>query len=156
MKITEKILVLLCIISVVLKFNDVEGALMLSFLSFFLLSLFYLFFSFLFFNDIPLKSTFKKAAYQHTNWKKILWAIFVGQAFSVAIIGILFVLLQWTGDYQMFIIGFVQSIIVLSFSFIAYLIVKKSKFQLNILIRAGILVMIYLLIYLSKATFVLQ
>lgn len=146
MKVTEKILVVLCIIGAFLKINSVEGGLILSVVFFCLLAFLYLFFGFLFFNEIPLKSVFRKSAYGNTNWKKIIWSIFVGYSISTTIIGILFVLANWNGAGIMFISGFSVALFVFLISFILYLI-SRSKFQLRILFRIGILLLLYVFIF---------
>ncbi|PKP11536.1 MAG: hypothetical protein CVU09_01525 [Bacteroidetes bacterium HGW-Bacteroidetes-4] len=95
MKKLEKILGILFLVALVLKFNLIIGGNLLVYLSLVLLALIYYPLGFVFFNDIPLKKVFKKAAYKGLSGWRIIGTIFLGMAFSGICFGTLFKLVNW-------------------------------------------------------------
>lgn len=146
MKKAECILASLAIISVVLKLCSVDGAILLSTVSFITLSLFYLALSFLLLNDISLKNIFYRVAYKHANGKHILWALASGFSLCVGILGVLFKLNKWPGGSMLLVMGMLFLICVVTVSLIRY-VPRPAKFHAGILIRSGILFLVSMVLY---------
>jgi len=143
MKKTEKVLALLSLISIILKIFSIEGAIFLSALFFGILAFFYLFLNFILLNAIPFKNIFKKKAYTNISLKRIVWAIFVGMIFFIAVMAILFGLNKWGGGSFLLIIGSLLLFLVAVISLIWY-IFYHSYYNFMILMRSTILIVVCL------------
>ena len=135
MKRTEKVLLLIVFIGLILKYLHVPGSSAILILSPSSLSLFYMYFSFAFFNGIELKKVFKKQSYQGIGKMRIIGAIGTGVGLSVGAIGILFKLSTWPGSYVQLLTSLLALALVVIVSF--YKLNKsQSAVYLKILKRA--------------------
>ena len=137
MKLTEKILVALSILAIVLKLLLIPGGSVLFVLAISILSCIYFALGFALFNGIRLRKMFKKESYSNTSALKIIGAICMGFVLSMVSIGIMFKLQMWPGAGPMLIVGAPPMFIILIIVFVKF-ILTKHKFYLNALIRCGI------------------
>ncbi len=137
MKLTEKILVGLTIIAILLKCFFVPGAGPLFVLVQTSLSILYFAFGFALFNGIRLRHIFKSSAYSGISVMKIVGAALMGIALSMASVGFVFKIQMWPGAQVMLLSSIFPTFIILIIVFIKY-IVSKSKFYLHALIRCTI------------------
>jgi hypothetical protein len=124
MKKLERLLGIIFLVAIFLKFNLIVGGNILSYASLLLLTLIYYPLGFAFFNEIPLKSVFKKSSYKGITAWKIIGTIVLGMGFSAICIGTLFKLLNWPQANLNIIAGLVTIFIVLVISLIRF---AKSK-----------------------------
>ncbi len=136
MRLTEKILVGIIIIALLLKFNLVSGGESLLLWATVLLSCIYFPLGFLFFSQIRLRNIFKKGAYIQASAGQIIFASLAGLSFSIICIGSLFKLFYFAGAGTMLITGSGMAIIILIIALI--LVTKKNTSAKPIVIRAVI------------------
>lgn len=91
----ELYLTAISIAAFVLNLFLVPGSSILLVLSLSTLSMLYLYFSFALLNNVGLRAVFQQKALKGVNIFKILGAILVGGAISIALIGVLFKLMHW-------------------------------------------------------------
>jgi hypothetical protein len=135
MRIAEKILAIIFLIGIVLKFSLIPVGEDMALIALLILACIYYPLGFLFFNQIRLRHVFKKQAYENVTAGKIVIAVLVGIALSIVCVGVLFKILILPGGAEMVMLG-VVSIFFLSI-IVAFIKSIDRKF---ILIRAGILV----------------
>ncbi len=99
MKLPEKILIILFIISGILRYLKVPLANIPFTFSGLLMSIYYTFCGFLVFNNIKLKWAFNRASYSGVRGKEILTSIFAGISLTFIIFSLLFSVNKW-GDYE--------------------------------------------------------
>ncbi len=136
---TEKILALLALTGVILKFFHLEGATSLVFSSLFLLSVLYFPAAFYFFPDKDMKQ------------QNLALSIVAGIFLSVVPIGILFKIQHWEGAQLYLSVGLVTIIVLL---FVTYLLKTKAPLDLQIyyqnlivrLVTLGVLSAVFYLI----------
>jgi hypothetical protein len=97
MKITEKTVVIVAILAIVMKLLHWPGANIMLIISLMILSSIYAYFGFALFNNIRLRNIFKKESYKNTNAIRIIGAIGTGIGLSMGIIAILFYSMFWPG-----------------------------------------------------------
>lgn len=114
MKLTEKILIALIVIAIILKFTFVPGAGPLLVITCSSLAILYFNFGFAFFNGIRLRRIFKKEAYSGTNAWRIVGAIAAGFCVSNLVLGIQFKLMSWPGANPLIFSIFIPCLIVLA------------------------------------------
>ena len=106
------------------------------------LSALYMYFGFALFNNIPFKRLFKKEPYNEDISEKtgirIGFAIAIGFALSLLLIGILFNIQRWPMSRIMLIQGFTFLVLFSIFGLVRY-IQTKSKFYKRIFIRVIII-----------------
>lgn len=124
MKTTERILVSLFFIGVILLFTTIPGRAITLFLPGFLVSIIYFNFGFILFNEIPLKGLFKKENYENISGGQMVIAVVTGIGLSFAIIGVLFKLQHLPGASMMLFVGVFLSMVSTLLS-----IVNKGKLQ---------------------------
>jgi hypothetical protein len=129
MKKLEKILGLMFLVSLVLKFNLIVGGNSLISISLILLTLIYYPLGFAFFNDIPLKNIFKKSSYHSLTARRIIGTILLGIGFSAICMGTLFKLLNWPQANLNIIAGLVIIFIALVFSLIQFAKTKNDFYK---------------------------
>ena len=149
MKKFEKVIGIIAVFAIILKFIPISGSSILTTLTLSILTLFYYVFSFAFFNDIPLKGIFKKSSYKSS--KRIVGAIGVGFALSSIILGITFKLQFWPGAIMHFKVGLVTLGIILLIAIIYYSR-TKAEYYIRIFKRIAIYGSFGLILYLTPAT----
>jgi glucan phosphoethanolaminetransferase (alkaline phosphatase superfamily) len=147
MKKTEKILIGIAILAIVLKylFIPVSGALFT--FSMMILSFIYFYLGFILFNNIRLRKVFKKESYKGISKLKIVGAICTGSALSLITIGFLFKGQHWPGADFNLLSGVICCSVVLIISLIKYN-KSKSEYYKKILNRVTIGVILGFLMYL--------
>jgi len=127
---TEKILFGILIIGVILKLLHIPGGSIVVVSVLLLLTLMYLLFSFYFFRDTT------------TKQQNIILSIISGLCLSLTTIGVLFVLMQWNGGYNMLLPGIITAFMVLIPACILFFKSTETglkTYYKNMFIRAGIL-----------------
>lgn len=148
MNLLEKLLVILAVIGVILKFSFVLGGDELIFLSMSVLGCLYYLFSFLFFNRIPLRNIFKGDAYNGVSPWTIVTTAVCGLGLSIVCIGSLFKLLTLMGANQMLAIGLGITAVILIITVMRFLR-KRDRTSNFILWRTGIAVIVGLTLLLT-------
>src|SRR4051812_16939260 len=105
MKLTERILISLTVLGVLLKLLLIPGASIIFLISIVLLWGLYFVFGFALFNNIRLRNIFKGKSYAHTNALRITGAACTGIVLSMLLNGILFKILHWPGAQVMLLSG---------------------------------------------------
>jgi len=134
MKITEKILGIIIVLSIVLKFFHIPGSSFFLVLSTSTLMMLYFYVGFAMFNGILLKEIFKKKTYDGISTLRIIGAFFSGIGLSTILTGILFRLQHWPGGNFQLMIGLIFSGIIMILLILKY-IKGKELFYKEILIR---------------------
>ena len=147
MKILEKVLAALVLLSIIMKLSHLQGAGILFVVSVGLLADVYLLLGFALFNDISFKKIFKKKSYEGLSILRIIGSVAAGYAFAVALIGILFKIQHYPGANLMLIVGFIFTMLAVIISVIKY-ISKGSNFYIGILKRAIILFALSIFLFL--------
>jgi len=146
MKKVEKILISLVIISFLLKYFQVAGYSILFILSIVFLSIIYIINGITFHNNVSFKElkTVKNPIH-------LIIGTISGQALSISLIGILFRIQFWPGDYVhvMLLVGTVILLFVL-LSILIFFLQKKTKALLFSLIRNGSILLITGMLYFTK------
>jgi hypothetical protein len=135
MKLTEKILAVLILAALILKFLLIPFGGILIVLSLSTLSIIYYPLGFAFFNGIRLRHVFKKEAYKETNAKKIIGAIATGICLSTLIIGVLFKLQNWPGANSMLLIGLTFTLPLAIFVIVKFFIRNYHTYYKKIMLR---------------------
>ena len=140
MKKFEIILGCVFLLGVILKKVDIPGGIILMALSLIFLILLYFPFSFFLLNEKKLKDIFKKHTYKGIGVYKTIVSIFTGYTFFTFILGVLFIALDYSGKWTVFITGGIWLI----FSTIALVIGINTHrhFVMNCLKRVVFLVVI--------------
>ena len=155
MKIAEIIFGLTLMISISLKFLDIDGATLMLIVIVCILSLFYWVFSFALLNRIPFRGIFKEESYQHTNAKRIVGAILSGIVLSQLIIGILFKIQLFPGSQIILITGLSFTLIILITAYIFYFR-NKIAFYRSVFSRIALYGGIALLLLFIPKTFLVE
>lgn len=134
----EKILGIIVVIGLVLKFTLIPGGGILLTLSLMTLACLYYPLGFALLNRIGFKQIFKKESYKGLSALRIIGAIGAGMAFSAICVGILFKLQLWAGANINLIAGLATLLIVLTIALIKYL-KAKGEFYIGILKRISII-----------------
>ena len=134
----EKILGIIVVIGLILKFTLIPGGGILLTLSLMTLACLYYPLGFALLNRIGFKQIFKKESYKGLSALRIIGAIGAGIAFSAICVGILFKLQHWTGANINLIAGLIPTLIVLVIALIKYL-KAKGEFYIGILKRIAII-----------------
>ncbi len=136
MRLVEKILAIGVLISLILKFNLIQGGEVFLMWSTMVLTIIYYPFGFLFFNQIRLRDIFKKVAYKHVTAFTIILSIITGIGLSTTCIGSLFKLFHFSGANEMLTVGLI-TIFVVSLESVVLLIRKNAMDSKFLLIRTG-------------------
>lgn len=112
MKITEKILILLFIIGIILKIAAIKAGGMLCFYSGAGLFFMYFIFGFAFFNGIRFRNIFKKSSYAGIKPIYIFVAVLAGLGLGIGEAGIVFKTQIWKGADMLCETGFIFSLVV--------------------------------------------
>lgn len=134
MKITERILLVILILALAMKFAYLPGADILLILSIGILSIVYSSVGFALFNGIGLRDLFSGGAFKNTNAKKIIGAIATGFALSITTLGILFKIQSYPGANVMLYTGLVLLGIILIIVLLK-MIKNRSRYYTRILIK---------------------
>ena len=125
----EKILGLIVIVALTLKFFLIPGGgILLTFSLMSLACIFYLF-GFAFFNQIELSRIFQKNSYQGISGLRIWGAIGTGIGLSQICIGILFTLQHWPGANITLITGLIVTLIVFVIALIRFFKSKNNYYK---------------------------
>lgn len=135
MKKAEKIIGVIALLALVMKFLLIPGSGLLTVVSLMTLSCIYCFLAFALFNDIRLRQIFKKDSYQGITPKKMIGVIGLGFALSEIVIGILFKFQSWIGSTTYLTVGLIFTLIILIVALIAYSKNKSSSFYKGIFAR---------------------
>jgi hypothetical protein len=137
MRLLEKILAIGVLISLILKFNLIQGGEVSLMWSTMILTIIYYPFGFLFFNQIRLRDIFKRVAYKNVTAFTIILSIITGIGLSTTCIGSLFKLFHFSGANEMLTVGLITILIVSLVAVVFFMRQNKlnSKF---LLIRTGI------------------
>jgi len=134
MKRLEKILGIIVLIALIMKFTLIPLSNVLFLLSLSILACIYYPLGFALFNQIGFKQIFKKDSYKGLSALRILGAIGVGTTLSLICVGVLFKLLHWPGAMIQLISGLVSTLIILIVALIRYF-KSKSEYLINIIKR---------------------
>jgi len=118
MRVFEKGLVLIAMLSILLRLMLVPGSTFFLALSSVVLACTYVVFSFALLNGIRLRDIFKKAAYAGVSASNILGAIFTGFALFLACLAIVFGILFWPGREIVLFFSFPPCLVVLIISIV--------------------------------------
>jgi hypothetical protein len=136
MKQTEKILIVLSIVFLILNiFFIFPGGNMLFILTIMLLTFIYFFLGFALFNNIKFRKIIKKESYVNISSLKTLGAVSAGISLSITAIGILFKVMFWPGSYTNLKFGIISLIIITIISLVKNF-KSKSDFYNKILKRS--------------------
>lgn len=138
MRLVEKILAIGVLISLILKFNLIQGGEVSLMWSTMVLTIIYYPFGFLFFNHIRLRDIFRKAAYKNVTAFTVILSIITGIGLSTTCIGSLFKLFHFSGANEMLTVGLITIFIVSLVAVVSFMKQNgmDSKF---LLIRTGII-----------------
>lgn len=131
MKTTERILVSLFFIGVILSLTSLPGGFITLLFPSLLVSGMYFYFGFALFNEIPLKGLFKKEYHEKIPRMQVTTAIVTGIGLSIAIVGVLFKLQHLPGASMMLFGGVLLSVVST-----LLIIVNKGKLQEGFVKRA--------------------
>jgi hypothetical protein len=137
MKIFEKIVGLLGLLALILKFNHLPGGSVLFVLSLGTLATFYIYLSFALFNNLKLKDLFKKETYLGISKYRIIGSVITGFSLSMLLVGILFSIQHWPGAIFNLASGLVVAFIIFLVAFLKHL-KNNTYFYKNILLRLSI------------------
>lgn len=112
MKQTERVLIVLAVIGLIMKLSLIAGGAILLVLAISALACFY-YLGFALFNDIRLRHIFKKASYANASPGRIIGAIGASFGLSGMLVGILFRLQFWPGAAINLLAGIVLTAILL-------------------------------------------
>jgi len=138
MKLLEKVLGVIIVIALIMKFAFIVGSNVLIVMAISLLSVIYYPMGFAFFNGIRLRDILKKASYKGLSTWRILGAIGAGMALSNLLVGILFSIMHYPGAGFMLYSSIFIAAIILGIVSVKYL-KTKSEFYKRILIRIAII-----------------
>ena len=137
MKIFEKIVGLLGLLALILKFNHLPGGSVLLVLSLGTLATFYIYLSFALFNNLKLKDLFKKETYLGISKYRIIGSVITGFSLSILLVGILFSIQHWPGAIFNLTSGLVVAFIIFLVALLKYL-KNNTYFYKHILLRLSI------------------
>lgn len=138
MKRAEKILSVVILVSLLMKFAFIPLGNVLLVFSISLLTLIYYSLGFAFFNNIRLRKIFDKDSYKETTTLRIVGAIGVGMGLSAVLVGILFKFNRYPGADTSLIAGLVLTAIIVVIALIKNA-KSKSEYYKRIIIRAIII-----------------
>ncbi len=130
MKKFEKIILILIVIALIMKFSLIPGGSVLVGISLTILSIIYYLLGFAFFNGIRLRHVFKKQSYKGISALRVIGGIGTGMGLSTIIIGIQFKLLHVAGADMMLKVGLGTTIVILFIAFIKFLKAKDEFYKL--------------------------
>ena len=139
MKLLEKTLFFVIIISISLHFMLLPGMAIITVLCCLLLSILYFYLSFFLLNNIGFKKIFKKKSYEDLTTLKTASSILLGVGYSIIPMGFLFKLLIWPGSKVILLLGILFSTLVFFGIIISDLIYKKNLTK-SVIVRFTILI----------------
>lgn len=134
----EKILALLIVIALAVKFALIPLGNTLLILTLSALAILYYPLAFALFNSISFKQIFKKDSYKGTSVLRIIGSVGAGIIFSAVCIGILFKLQRWPESEYSLLVGLIGILIIFIVALIKY-IGSRSVFYLKIIYRTFII-----------------
>ena len=140
MKLTEKILIGISILAIILNMKNVVGGSILTIISLGSLSIVYFYFGFALLNQIRLREIFLKNNYANISILRIFGAIFTGIALGTGLIGGIFKLMHWPGASLMLLFSLSCLFLVIIIS-VFKIIRKKNHFYKLILIRSIVMLL---------------
>lgn len=145
MKVAERILLILILIGVALKFAHIPGGGALSILSISITSFFYLIGSYFLFD--PKKSIeVSGTTYYKASSTRVVVTMLTGLSLNIALVGLLFKLMHWPGAAVMLIFGLLGLLPITIISVIKYSRLGDDFFK-QIAIRNGVLMVICALLF---------
>lgn len=150
MKWIEKILIVLFIAGLFMKFNIVPGGNVLILLSLGILAFLYFYLGFIVFNNINFRYAFKKYSYKGISGLRLTFTILAGVSISFLAIGILFKLLYWPGASINLLAGITTSLIILIAAVIKFSKNRENIYRLTMIRIVPFIVAACLFITLSK------
>ena len=148
MKKTERILLIIALVAILLKFMLIAGSGLLITLALLSLAIIYYLLSFAFFNNTPLKEIFKKQSYNGISVLRIIGTIGFGLSLSTVVVGILFVLQSWNGGRMYLLSGLITLLLCTIVAIFRW--IKNRSNSYNVLFsRAAIMGCIGLLLQLT-------
>ena len=124
----EKILGILILLSLVMKYSLIAGGDIILILAISLLSILYYAFGFAFFNHIHLRQVFKKTSYKRSSTSRIIGGVGVGIGLSVVCLGCLFKIEHWPGADINLYIGLTTLFVVIIISLLKFFKNKDSYY----------------------------
>ena len=156
MKRTEKTLIIIFVIAIVLRFLHISGGGALTVFSLIPLSFIYNFLAFALFNNIRLRNIFKKASCQGISSKRMIGTIVLGFALSEIVMAICFKLQRWELNSNLYImIGLFFTVIILIVAIVAYS-KNKTSFYNGILVRSIIIGVLGIMVLLMSGDTIIQ
>ena len=134
MKKAEIILIVLMVLGIIMKLLHYPFSSLVFLLAASSLATIYFYFGFALLNGVRMRNMFKKVSYQEIGVKKILFAVGVGLALGVLLIGILFKIQHWPAADMQLSLGFYSCIVALIIALVFYAKTKESIFK-NVLVR---------------------
>ncbi|HMG90117.1 MAG TPA: hypothetical protein VK589_08650 [Chryseolinea sp.] len=135
MKRFEKVLVILIAFFLLLKIStNIAGVDQMLFILLTLLCMFYYVLGFFLMNNVELRNMFKRISYTNISIMRILGSIGASQGLSTLVISVLFILMQYEGDFNLLVIGLVTVLIVVAVSLVRYQ-ARKDRFYLKLISR---------------------
>lgn len=137
MKLTEKVLILLIVLALLMKFLNIPGGGVLLSFSGMLLYVLYFFLAFAFLNGIRLRRIFNRSSYQGLSALRVISTIGTGIAMASVWGGILFRFQFWPGASPMLLCGLLMLLVI---TCIAFFRLNGEPFYRRILIRSCVLI----------------
>jgi hypothetical protein len=131
MKLFEKILLVLCLLSMVMMFSQLPGGSWMFMLAGTLLACIYFPFGFLFFSGVGIRQLFK-GGLKNVNRGTAIAGIFTGLGLANICIGIVFRFLHFPGANQMLLIGILSAVIMVVVCGINYAKTHAKEFSLSL------------------------
>ncbi len=148
MKLTERILASIVLISYMLELLHVAGFHAVFIVSTAVLSQLYFYLGFFILNEIPFRRMFRPGESESEGTGILIMTILFGFSSSFLLVGLIFKANDWPGGDFMVLLGLISNIVM---TIIAFVIRRKKKITplKNILIRGSVLTVIGLLLMLS-------
>ena len=155
MKLLEKILGFVIIISISLHFMLLPWMAIVTILCCLMLSCLYFYLSFFLLNNSGFKKTFKKKSYEDLTTLKTATSILLGIGYSIIPMGVLFKLLMWPGSKVMLLLGIIFSTLVFLGIIISDIIYKKNLTK-SVIVRFTILISFGLSSYIISDVYIVK
>jgi hypothetical protein len=149
MRVLEKILTVVILLALIMKFNLISGGDVIALWTMLILACLYYPFGFLFFNQIRLRHIFKKVAYKNVTASRIILAIATGLGLSTIVVGLLFKLLNFSGANGMLLSGLIVTAIAFVISLILLLKNNETNAKFS-LWRLGIIGLIGIFLFFTS------
>lgn len=148
MKNIERILFIILLVSILLKLFHIPGSSIFFVLVASILALYYFIFTFALINELSFRQLFVSSSYSRISSLKIIGIIGLGIGISLVIIGLMFIMQNWSGGLANLFAGIIVIFVIGIVALIKRQESENKIFYDKVLLRVGVSILVGLIAFL--------